>query len=189
MKSVSKLLAVAIFAACTWWCVRSVPAVHAQIMSCNEYDTQDENPCDPCCLGGATEPNVTNGFVNGDGIESLSTQSLDCGLSGSCQGPNPNGYCGQTEYLQANNDADCCLPSGYPCNQGYCCGGLVCLSNNTCGLCNQDGDSCASEADCCSGFCNAETGTCGTGGCGLTDDYCSVDSDCCSYSCVGGYCE
>ncbi len=189
MRPVVRLFTIAVLSTCAWWCMRPVPAVHAQIMECNAYDRQDEDPCDTCCSVGTYQQNVTDGFVNGPGMQTIVENSEDCGTSVSCPGPNPNGYCGTTFFNQAVDDpADCCLPEGSPCNQGICCDDLVCLSNNSCGQCLQDGSSCYYDTDCCSEFCNSDSNTCGPA-CGLSGDYCSVDSDCCSYACFGGYCQ
>ncbi len=188
MRPLRRLFGVTVLSALAWCLTRPVPTVHAwQLGACADYDRTTENPCASCCLGGTIVSNVTDDFVNGPGTEILVSQYMDCGTSGSCIGG--NAYCQNFSYEQAIDDpADCCLPSGTPCNQGTCCSGLICLSDNTCGQCIQDGTSCSSNTDCCSGFCNPDTNTCGEL-CGLTDAYCSVDSDCCSYFCNGGYCE
>ncbi len=185
MKPVTRLFAVAVLAASTWWCMKPVPVVQAQ-GQCANFDRQYENPCDSCCLGGTDESDVTDGFTNGPGMETLQSNSLDCGTSGDCIGG--NAFCRNFGYLQALDDPNCCLTSGTPCNQGTCCSGLICLLSNTCGVCIQDGSYCSSSADCCSEFCNTDSNTCGYV-CGLSDSICSIDSDCCSYACIDGYCE
>jgi hypothetical protein len=63
-------------------------------------------------------------------------------------------------------DGRCCVPHGVGCiAMGYsppCCGGDVCTAVT--GLvgrcCSPAGHACAAAADCCSGACNAGTGTC-----------------------------
>lgn len=187
MRPVTRLFAVTVLAACAWWCMRSVLTVHAQ-GQCGSFDTSYENPCPTCCLGGTDQRNVTDGFSNGAGMESVTTEYLPCGKSGDCPGPDPNRYCADPPYLVANPDPSCCLPSGSPCNQGTCCDDLICLSNNSCGQCTQNGSYCSNSTDCCSAFCNTDSNTCGFQ-CGLTDSICSIDSDCCSGSCIDGYCE
>ncbi len=190
MKPATRLLTVAVLVACAWWRMRPVPAVHAQIMQCDSYDRRTDYPCNSCCSAGNTSfNNITDGFVEGAGMETIVQTYQDCGKSVSCPGPYPDQYCGPTYFNRAVDDpAECCLPSGDPCNQGTCCAGLICLSGNVCGPCIQDGNSCYYDTDCCSGWCNPDSNTCGEP-CGLTGEYCSDDSDCCSYACFGNYCQ
>jgi hypothetical protein len=187
MKALKNLLTVVVLSAVIWWLMPAALTVHAQILQCDNYITENTDPCNSCCAGGSTQDGVTDGYPTGAGLQTLSTPSIDCGSSGSCPGPNPDSYCGTGTFIQASNDSSCCIPSGTPCNSGTCCGDLVCLSNNTCGACIQNGYSAPSDSDCCSGFRN---------GIDCSDycyppDYstCFEDSDCCSGSCIAGYCE
>src|ERR1041385_7503300 len=56
-------------------------------------------------------------------------------------------------------------------------------------LCNQFGDTCTGNADCCSNMCNAQ-GKCDfTRTCGAMGATCATNLDCCSVSCVGLMCQ
>ncbi len=57
-------------------------------------------------------------------------------------------------------------------------------------ICNNDGDGCTADSDCCSFLCD-NTGTCvePVGDCTVDNDPCNVDTDCCSLICADdGYC-
>ncbi len=179
MKSLSSLLRVVVFAACTFWLIRA-PSVHAQGECIKQFYTENGSPCFSCCastpqvqdLSDGTEVDPSPGFV------SLMPGSADCG-SGASTCPPSGGPCGSTQYFQAVQDSSCCSPSGSPCDLGRCCSGLMCLSDNTCGTCIGDGGTCGADSDCCSGTC---LGSCVEA---CLPDYseCFDDYDCCSGVC------
>src|SRR5579884_189228 len=185
MKHLKNLSRIAVFATSIIWLMTRASVVYAQLQECYTYNAEEGNPCDTCCNGGSDEQGVSDGTITGPGIQILSSMFENCGSSASCPGPNPNGYCGTQSWLQAVDDpVDCCLPSGSPCNQGTCCNGLMCLSNNTCGTCRASGQSCGTNSDCCNG--NCISGTCATacpqsipGGCPCGSSARPIDN--CSY--------
>src|SRR5579875_2394255 len=175
MKHLKNLSRIAVFATSIIWLMTRASVVYAQLQECYTYNAEEGNPCDTCCNGGSDEQGVSDGTITGPGIQILSSMFEYCGSSASCPGPNPNGYCGTQSWLQAVDDpVDCCLPSGSPCNQGTCCSGLICLSNNTCGACIGGGGACGANSDCCSSVCCNGTCTNNTCSCpdtALCDDY------------------
>ena len=194
MKHLKNLSRIAVFATSIIWLMTRASVVYAQLQECYTYNAEEGNPCDTCCNGGSDEQGVSDGTITGPGIQILSSMFENCGSSASCPGPNPNGYCGTQSWLQAVDDpVDCCLPSGSPCNQGTCCNGLMCLSNNTCGTCIGGGGACGANSDCCSSVCC--NGTCTNNICScpdtaLCDDYTTFATDYCMYpqgGCPTGY--
>jgi hypothetical protein len=190
MRRLTGLFRILIFSAAVWilWYTH-IAIVHAQFGgdSCiKEFDTDgpDGSPCPDCC---PNQPIVANIIITpadtSPGYQSPVLQSSDCG-SPDCTGIG----CGNIQYYVAVQDGSCCVVEGDPCNQGSCCNGLQCLSNNTCGTCISDDESCYYDADCCSGFCEPDTHTCGPP-CTPFGEECSVDEDCCSGACYGGYCD
>ena len=144
---------VAVLTACAIWFMTQTPGVRA--MGCATYNTQNnEELCPGCCSSFATGNDWTDGTTNGPGIQNLVTQYANCGsCTSTCQGGTNCGFCGTQGWYQAVNDPSCCLPSGFACNQGTCCSGLVCLSSGSCGACVDQGQACGADSDCCSGNC------------------------------------
>ena len=187
MKPLNRLFRVVVFSGCAVWLMTQTQPVRAQLQSCNKFDSQDGNPCDTCCNGGSQEMGISDGIITGAGYQMLVPQPENCGTSAGCPGPNPNGYCGTQSWQKAVDDpADCCLPTGTPCNQGTCCGGLICLSNNKCGTCIANGQSSQSPADCCSGLRDPNSGQCVM--CLNNGIGCSTNSQCCSANCYNLTC-
>jgi len=92
-------------------------------------------------------------------------------------------------------DGVCRDLSSDPDNCGACgnsCGADIC-DNGTCGTtaCIGDGDSCTTDDDCCSLFCQTSNGQCGCITEGDDTQYCNDDGDCCSGNCDAdtGYCQ
>lgn len=156
MRPLITLLRIAILAACAIWLMTRTASVHAQLMNCNKFPTENDTPvCNSCCTNDPLVMNWTDGTAEGAGIQVLSTQYANCGPPrNSCPGGTNYTGCGQEPWLQAVDSAGCCLPSGYPCNRGTCCHGLICLSNNTCATCINAGQKCGTDSDCCSGNCD-----------------------------------
>ena len=155
MKWLINLSRVAVLTACAIWLMTRTPGVHAQIMNCYTYNTENGvQLCNSCCTSQPLGDNWTDGTISGAGIQVLSPQNANCGsCTLSCPGGTTCSSCGWTSWIQAVASSECCLPSGYPCNQGTCCGTLICLSSNTCGTCRSQGASCGADSDCCSGNC------------------------------------
>src|ERR1039457_3618059 len=155
MKWLINLSRVAVLTACAIWLMTRTPGVHAQIMNCYTYNTENGvQLCNSCCTSQPLGDNWTDGTISGAGIQVLSPQNANCGsCTLSCPGGTTCSSCGWTSWIQAVASSECCLPSGYPCNQGTCCGTLICLSSNTCGPCRSQGASCGADPDCCSGNC------------------------------------
>lgn len=111
MKPATRLLTVAVLVACAWWRMRPVPAVHAQIMQCDSYDRRTDYPCNSCCSAGNTSfNNITAGFVEGAGMETIVQTYQDCGKSVSCPGPTPTSTAAPrilTERLTTRRNAAC----------------------------------------------------------------------------------
>jgi hypothetical protein len=159
MKWLINLSRVAILTACAIWLVTRTPEVRAQIMNCYAYITENTEVCQGCCSGVVIGMDVTDGTTNGPGIQTLDYPPVNCGsCTSTCPGGTSCSVCGEQSYTQAVVNSDCCLPSGYPCNQGTCCSGLICLSSNTCGACRTTGQTCGTNSDCCGGNCSG--GTC-----------------------------
>ncbi len=175
MKWLINLSRVAILTACAIWLMTRTPAVHAQLMNCYTFNTQNnEEVCPGCCSSLVTGDNVTDGIPLGPGIQVMDYPPANCGTcTSTCPGGTSCSVCGAQSYQAAVDSPDCCLPSGYPCNQGTCCGTLICLSNNTCGNCLGQGQACGADSDCCSQ--NCPDGTCSKcpPGCTLVDNQCT----------------
>lgn len=79
----------------------------------------------------------------------------------------------------------CCSPDGNSCSSNAECCSASCI-NGLCGQCADIGGSCGSNSDCCTGLsCDASTCKDCTQG-----TSCSVDGDCCSgFRCESGSCE
>lgn len=169
MRRVSNSLRILVLTGCALWLMRT-PIIHAQGGCIKQFYAENGTPCFDCCPKQPQDINISDGTeIDGSqGIKSLFPRTADCG-SGSCNG----GACGTTAYYVEANDPSCCLPSGFPCNQGTCCNGLICLSNNTCGSCIANGQSCQSSSDCC-------TGNCAGGYCSPTS--CPETASCNDYS-------
>ncbi len=177
MSGISRLLRVSVLAICAVWLIRT-PAVHAQFggTCINQFETGNGTPCFLCCPSQPQDNNIIQGIIDASqGTQSADYRRAYCG-GGTCNG----GDCGNVDYSVAVEDGTCCFPSGRSCtSQGQCCSGLVCLYNDTCGVCTPLGGACSDPRACCSQEC--ETGTCVT--CLSNGQYCAFDSDCCSGFC------
>ena len=155
MRPLINLLRVAILAACAIWLMSRTPIVRA--MNCDKFTTSTEYICNSCCSSNPAEMSWTNGYSDGAGIQVLDQMYASCGSpTNSC--PNGTQYtgcaAGNNPWFQAVNDSACCSPSGFACDAGACCAGLVCLSGNVCGACRTTGQTCGQTSDCCNGACN-----------------------------------
>lgn len=187
MRGVASVLRILTFAAAVYvlWFMRT-PVIHAQFGgSCiRQYETEDGSPCFDCCPNNSNVAGIITGVADSSpGFYSESAKYVDCG-GGTCNG----GDCGTTLYYVAEQDGSCCIPAGDPCNQGTCCNGLQCLSDNTCGTCIGDYQSCSVDSDCCSGFCDPDIHECSFP-CIPFGEECSYDGECCSGACIAGYCD
>jgi hypothetical protein len=154
MKWLINLSRVAILTACAIWLMTRTPEVRAQIMNCYTYNTENTEVCQGCCSAVVEGTNVIV-TPDGPGIQVPITVPINCGsCTSTCAGGAGCSVCGAQSYTQAVVDSDCCLPSGFPCNQGTCCNGLICLSRVTCGTCRTTGQTCGVNSDCCSGNCS-----------------------------------
>src|ERR1039458_9994379 len=122
MKWLINLSRVAVLTACAIWLMTRTPGVHAQIMNCYTYNTENGvQLCNSCCTSQPLGDNWTDGTISGAGIQVLSPQNANCGsCTLSCPGGTTCSSCGWTSWIQAVASSECCLPSGYPCNQGTC---------------------------------------------------------------------
>lgn len=152
MRGLNSVLRVVIFTACALWFMRT-SAVHAQFggdICVKQFATENGTPSFDCC---PKQPQAQAIIIDCEdctqGLYTADQEYANCG-GGTCNG----GDCStSTPYFVAAMDANCCLPSGTPCNQGTCCQGLICLSNNTCGRCVGTGQTCGNDYDCCSQNC------------------------------------
>ncbi len=218
MKPLIKLSRITVLTACALWLIKPTLIVHAQLQPCPKFNIDDSAVvCPDCCTNSPAAQGWTDGTSDGAGIQTLTTGYVECGSpTTSCNDGTQFTGCGTQSYTQAVDDPqDCCLPSGTPCNQGTCCSGLVCLSNNSCGTCVPNGSYCGSSGDCCGGYCDPyrntcgclgdgnacyndseccsgicnSYGTCGSMTCGDPEDSCYEDSDCCSQFCLDDICQ
>lgn len=80
MKPLINLLRVTVLAACAVWLMTRMPSVHAQLMNCEEYNTEnDVDICPDCCTGHPILNSWTDGTSVGAGIQVLDTQYANCG--------------------------------------------------------------------------------------------------------------
>lgn len=160
MRLLTNLSRVTVFNACAIWFMTRAPGVHAKLQNCNKFNTENGiEVCNSCCGSHPAANDWTDGTNEGAGIQVLETQHASCGSpTTSCPSGTQYTGCGSEPWLQAVESPSCCLPSGYPCNQGTCCHGLICLSNNSCGTCRAVGQACGKNSDCCNNNCSG--GTC-----------------------------
>ncbi len=149
--------------------------------------------CDGANLGGATCGSI--GFASGTLTcsSSCTYNTSGCQVSGTCN----NGTLDTMEECEGFElRGQTCAGLGYEggtlrCTQNcmldasdcYGCGNCpppaVCI-NNVCSACREDGVSCTSGAECCTGVCSA--GRCGLP-CGAAGVSCALSSQCCSGHC------
>lgn len=113
-----------------------------------------------------------------------------------------SGICGADKTCAIDEVNSRCRPTGESCNTGPqqgCC--LATPDNDLCDktqepkrcmlpptACKATSATCASDADCCSGFCDPGTKTCSTK-CSPSAGKCTTGADCCSGSCTNGSCD
>src|SRR5579875_884127 len=177
MENLSSIFRILVLTAGALWLTR-IQTIHAQgIGPCygstciKQFDTEFGSACYDCCSSQPLANDIIDGVIDASqGLYSPQNNTMDCGNTNACVGVS----CGTQTYCTAVLDATCCLPAGTPCNQGTCCSGLICLSNNTCGACIGGGGACGANSDCCSSVCCNGTCTNNTCSCpdtALCDDY------------------
>src|ERR1039458_8570213 len=76
MKWLINLSRVAVLTACAIWLMTRTPGVHAQIMNCYTYNTENGvQLCNSCCTSQPLGDNWTDGTISGAGIQVLSPQN------------------------------------------------------------------------------------------------------------------
>ncbi len=116
-----------------------------------------------------------------------------CSNSGEESGPGDGDSGGDGDGGDGDGDIDHgidCEGAGTTCESGEdCCSGYCDPNTDTCG-CAPVGDICGSGSDCCSGQCDPSTNTCAQvlGTCAQEGTPCSNVTECCSLSCVDGLC-
>jgi hypothetical protein len=142
---------------------RSTPGDEATL-SDGSTDSGDTNPESACVLGPgrACQPN------GADCVAAVDCCSARC-VDGVCLEP---GTCGGPGIVCAAR-SDCCSARCEPVPGS---GAQACLT-----YCVADGGTCTSANDCCSLACNG--GVCGGAICGENGDACATDADCCGGIC------
>lgn len=122
-----------------------------------------------------------------DGAGSPGGQGGATSAGGSSAGGSESG--GQAPGSGGSGEITCELVDESCTSDEQCCSEFCDAASNTCS-CGPMGRTCASGADCCSGQCNPESNTCAQnlGTCAQEDTPCENGTECCSLSCVDGQC-
>lgn len=153
-----KLLRILVLFAGVALLMRPAPAFQPGACYANMNSFPDTE-CGACCMNADQGIMVTSDGY-GTGNQDFSSCSVNCG------GESSPGSC----YPQSGSDA-CPSAAGYQCSQtNPSCGGMggddcasnndcqppyVCGSGGVCVICTSSGRACSSNADCCSGTCDA----------------------------------
>jgi hypothetical protein len=83
-----------------------------------------------------------------------------------------------------------CFPDGFSCEADFqCCNGFCDPNTFSCGFtCQPDGVFCINDFDCCAGVCDPLTNSCGLGSCFPNNFPCNTNGECCSGACQFGSC-
>jgi len=88
MRPLIHLSRIAVLTACAMWLLTRTPTVHAGLMNCDKFNTQNGvEVCNSCCSSSPSVDNWTDGTSEGAGTQVLQTEYANCGSArSSCPG-------------------------------------------------------------------------------------------------------